>query len=52
MKEMTRQKYKELFSLNDYDSGMEYADERHEEGVSWWEIAKADISTMNYLLNK
>ena len=49
--EMTREMFKELFGLNDDDMGMEYADEQHEaEGISWWEIAKADIASMNYII--
>ena len=50
MENMTREMFKELFGLNDNDSGMEYADEQNESGLSWWEIAKSNISAMNYLL--
>lgn len=31
-------------------SGMEYADELHEAGESWWKIAKSIIATMNLIL--
>lgn len=51
MENMTREMYKELFNLTDSDAGMEYADEEHEViGKSWWEIAKAQVATMNFLL--
>lgn len=50
--EMTREQFKELFNLNDDDNGMEYADEQHEEGMSWFEIAKISIATMSFLLEK
>lgn len=48
--EMTREQFKELFGLNDEDAGMEYADELHEAGEGWWNIARGNIATMNMLL--
>ena len=50
MKNITREQYMDLFNLTEFDAGMEYADEQNLEGMSWYEIAKANIATMNYLL--
>ena len=49
--EMDREQFMELMGLNESDDGMEYADECHNSGQSWWEIAKDSIATMNMLLN-
>ena len=48
--EMTREQFKLLFGMNDDDNGMEYADELHHEGMSWFEIARDFIATMNGLI--
>lgn len=48
--DMTREQFMELFDLHEGDDGMEYADEQHENGETWFEIAKANIFTMNMLL--
>lgn len=49
--EMTREQFKELMGLEEGDAGLEYADECMERGIdSYWEIAKANIATMNMLL--
>ena len=48
---MNREQFMELMGLNEGDDGMEYADECHNNGQNWWEIAKASIATMNMLLN-
>lgn len=48
--EMTREQFKELFGLKEEDAGMEYADELHEDGECWWDIARGNIATMNMLL--
>ena len=48
--ELTREQFKMLFSLEEGDDGLEYADELHEEGKSWFEIARDSISTMNFLI--
>lgn len=50
MKNMTREDFMELMGLNEGDEGMEYADEQHENGETWFEIAKSTIATMNMLL--
>lgn len=49
--EMTRTQFMELMGLEEGMDGMEYADEEHAEGKTWWEIAKSSIATMNMLLN-
>lgn len=48
--EMTREQFMELMGLKEFDDGMDTADEMHAEGKSWWNIAKASISTMNFML--
>lgn len=52
MMNMTREDFMELMSLNEGDDAMEYADEQHENGETWFEIAKANIATMNMLLSE
>lgn len=48
--EMTREIFKELFNLSEGDDGLDYADEQHENGMTWFEIAKSTIATMYMLL--
>ena len=48
--ELTREQFKLLFSMEEGDDGLEYADELHEEGKTWFEIARDSITTMNGLL--
>ena len=48
--EMTREQFKLLFMMEDDDAGMEYADEEHASGKSWFEIAQGNIATMNALI--
>ena len=48
--EMTREQFMELFGLEESDAGMEYVEEQHEAGESWWEIAKGSIATMDMLI--
>ena len=50
--EMNRKQFMELMGLNEGDDGLDYADEMHEEGMSWWEIAKESIATMGMLLQE
>lgn len=52
MRNMTREDFMELFDLTEGDDGLDYADEQHENGETWFEIAKATIATMNMLLNE
>ena len=52
MKNMTREQYMDLFGLTEFDAGMEYADEEVADGISWYELAKANIATLNYLASK
>ena len=47
---ITREQFMELMGLKEFDNGMDVADEMHEDGMSWWDIAKANISTMNFIL--
>lgn len=51
MKNMTREMYKELFNLTDSDAGMEVADEQVSTGLTYYEVAKSTIATMNFLLS-
>lgn len=48
--EMTREQFKLLFGLNDYDEGMMIADEEHEQGKDWFQIAQESIAQMNSML--
>lgn len=48
--EITREQFMDLMGFNEGDDGMDYAEELHEAGESWWEIAKGIIASMNLLL--
>ena len=51
LENMIREQFMDLFGLTESDAAMEYADEEHEvTDKSWYEIAKAQIATMNHLL--
>lgn len=50
--ELTRNQFMELMGLRENDEGMEYADELHANGETWWDIAKRSIATMNMLLEE
>lgn len=49
---ITREQFMDLMGLEEGDDGMDYADECHESGESWWDIAKGNIATMNMLLQE
>ena len=48
--EMTREDFKMLFKLDDFDEGMFLAEEDHEKGKSWFQIAQESIEQMNSML--
>ena len=50
--EMTREQFMELMSLEEGDDGMDYAEECHAMGESWWDIAIGCIATMDMLIRK
>ena len=50
MKNMTREQFMDLFNLTESDAGMEYADEEVANGSSYFEVAKANITTMNHII--
>lgn len=52
MKNMTREQYMDLFDLTEMDAGMEYADEEVANGSTYYEVAKSNIATLNYLASK
>ena len=50
---MTKENFMELFGTTEDSDLMEYILENHdgdESSINWWEEAKAQISTMSYLL--
>lgn len=49
---MTRNEFKKFFNLTDIDAGMEYADEQYEAGMSWEEIAEAEIAAMQWAMHE
>ena len=49
---MTREQFKDLFGLDEFDAGMEYADEEVATGSTYYECAKLSIATMNSLIFK
>ena len=48
--ELTREQFMELMGLNEGDVGMDHAEEWHDAGESWWDIAKASIFNMNQII--
>lgn len=52
LKDMTREDLMDLFGLEENDIGLEFADEQHEDGETWYEIAKGSILQMQAMLEK
>ena len=48
--EMTREQFMELMGMEEGSDGLDYADELHEDGKDWFQIAKELIATMNAIL--
>lgn len=53
MTKMTKEMFMDLFSVTEDSQLIEYILERYqgdETNINWWEEAKGQISTMNFLL--
>lgn len=48
---LTREMFMELMSFEEGDEGMLIAEDEHNAGATWFEIAKQTIIQLNYMLS-
>lgn len=48
---LTKEQFMELMGFEEGDEGLEIAEIEHEAGSTWFDIAKATILQLNYMLS-